>query len=170
MKVRALILAAALAFTASFATMAGAQSASRQVLGPIWIPVTNSPQALQSLQVHAPAAGNLIITVTGTVNYEHTAGTAGNWCLQLSYVAANVGGCVPDAGSDSAIRDYIAAAVATTTPGFGTSTPYSIVRSYPATAGDNYTFYLNGYQSGLNNTWLFQPSITAVFVQDTLQP
>jgi len=170
MKVRAFVLAASLLLSGSFATMAHAQAASRSVMGPIWVEMTTSPTALEWSSFKAPANGNLIITVTGTVNYEHTQGTAGNWCLQLSNVAANVGGCVPDAGSDSAIRDYIAAAVVTTTPGFGTSAPYSIVRSYPVVAGATYTIFLNGYQSGLNNTWLFQPSMTALFAQDSLLP
>lgn len=167
MKVRAFILAATLLLTAGFASMANAQ-ASEEIMGPIWIPVTTSASALQSIQIKAPANGNLIITVTGTVNYEHAQGTAGNYCLQLSATAGNVGGCVPDSGSDSAIRNYIASGVASTTPGFGTSQQYSIVRSYKVTAGDTYTFYLNGYQSGLNSTWLFQPSILAVFNQNTL--
>lgn len=170
MKVRAFVLAASLLLSGSFATLAHAQAASRSVMGPIWIEMSTSPKALQSIQVKAPASGNLIITVTGTTNYEHAEGTAGNWCLQLSTVAANVGGCVPDAGSDSAIRDYVAAAVPTTIPGFGTSAPYSIVRTYAVTGGATYTFYLNGYQTGLNNTWLFQPSMTALYVPGTLVP
>jgi hypothetical protein len=170
MKVRALVLASTLLLTGSFATMAGAQAASREVRGPIWILMGNSPKALQSIEVKAPANGNLIVTVTGTVNYEHASGTAGNFCLQLSTAANNVGGCVPDGGSDSAIRSYIAAGVASTTPGFGASSPYSIVRSYAVTAGTTYTFYLNGYQDGLNSTWLFQPAMTALFVPDTLVP
>ena len=170
MKVRLFALAASLLLTGSFANMAGAQAASRQVRGPIWVEFTTSPKALESIQVKAPASGNLVITATGTVNYEHAEGTAGNWCLQLSTASGNVGGCVTDAGSDSAIRDYIAAGVATTVPGFGTSAPYSIVRTYPVTAGETYTFFLNGYETGLTTTWLFQPSITAVYTPDTLVP
>jgi hypothetical protein len=125
---------------------------------------------LQSIEVKAPESGNLTITVTGTVVYEHTEGTAGNYCLQLSETSGNVGGCVPDEGSDSAIRSYIAAGVATTVPGFGASSQYSIVRTFSVKAGKTYNFYLNGYQQDLSNTWLFQPAITAVYVPDTLAP
>jgi hypothetical protein len=170
MKFRALVLATTLILTGSFATHAGAQAASREVRGPIWVSVPASATDLESIQVKAPATGNLIITVTGTVVYEHTQGTAGNYCLQLSQTAGNVGGCVPDAGSDSAIRSYVASGVATTVPGFGASEPYSIVRTYPVRAGDTYTFYLNGYEENLTTSWLFQPAITAVYVPDTLVP
>jgi hypothetical protein len=170
MKFHALVLATTLALTGSFATLAGAQAASREVRGPIWISVPTSPSKLQSIQVKAPETGNLTITVTGTVVYEHTQGTQGDYCLQLSQTAGNVGGCVPDAGSDSAIRSYIAAGVASTVSGFGASAQYSIVRTYAVRAGDTYTFYLNGYENSLDSSWLFQPAMTAVFVPDTLLP
>jgi len=170
MKFRAIVLATTLILTGSFATHAGAQAASREVRGPIWISVPTSATDLQKIQVKAPATGNLTITVTGTVVYEHTEGTAGNYCLQLSETAGNVGGCVPDAGSDSAIRSYIAAGVATTVSGFGASAQYSIVRTWSVRAGETYTFYLNGYEENLTSSWLFQPAITAVYVPDTLAP
>jgi hypothetical protein len=170
MKFRAIVLATTLILTGSFATLAGAQAASREVRGPIWISVPTSAKPLQSIQVKAPETGNLTITVTGTVVYEHTLGTEGNYCLQLSTASGNVGGCVPDAGSDSAIRSYVAAEFATTVPGFGASAQYSIVRTWPVTAGTTYTFYLNGYETGFNSAWLFQPAITAVYVPDTLAP
>src|SRR5271154_2204276 len=75
MKVRAFVLAASLLLSGSFATMAHAQAASRSVMGPIWVEMTTSPTALEWSSFKAPANGNLIITVTGTVNYEHTQGT-----------------------------------------------------------------------------------------------
>ncbi|MGA2807811.1 MAG: hypothetical protein ABSE87_06725 [Terracidiphilus sp.] len=170
MKFRAVALAAAFLLMLSSATLAVAQAAVREVRGPIWISVPTSAHALQAIQVKAPASGNLIVTVTGTVVYEHTSGTEGSYCLQLSEASGFVGGCVPDAGTDSAIRSYVAAGVATTVPGFGASAQYSIVRTIPVAAGDTYTFYLNGYESNLNTTWLFQPAITALYVPDTLLP
>lgn len=109
MKSRAVVLAAALILMLSSTTAALAQAATREVRGPIWISVPASAHALQAIQVKAPAAGNLTITVTGTLVYEHTLGTEGSYCLQLSQISGNVGGCVPDAGSDSAIRSYVAA-------------------------------------------------------------
>jgi hypothetical protein len=172
MKSRAVVLAAALILMLSSTTAALAQAATREVRGPIWISVPASAHALQAIQVKAPAAGNLTITitVTGTLVYEHTLGTEGSYCLQLSQISGNVGGCVPDAGSDSAIRSYVAADFPTTVPGFGASAQYSIVRTIPVAAGDTYTFYLNGYESNLNTSWLFQPAMTALFVPGTLLP
>jgi hypothetical protein len=171
MKFRAVSLATVLILMCSIARVASAQAAAvREVRGPIWITVPIAAAALQSIQVKAPETGNLTITMTGTVVYEHTEGTEGDYCLQLSEKAAYTGGCVPDAGSDSAIRSYIAAGVATTVPGFGASAQYSIVRTFPVTAGVTYTFYLNGYEKGLSTSYLFQPAITALYVPDTLLP
>jgi hypothetical protein len=173
MKFRVVVLAATLILMCSFATpQAQAQAAVAQVKGPIWISVPGSPAPLQSIQVKAPAAGN--ITVTGTVNYQHTLGTQGYYCLQLSETSGYIGGCIPNGGSDSAVRSYIASDFPTTVPGFGALEQYSIVRTWPVTAGTTYTFYLNGYGNGFTGTgtglWLFQPSITALYVPGTLAP
>ncbi len=119
MKVRLTILAATLILTSGFAQLATAQDAVRQVRGPIWISVPGSPAAMQSATIKAPATGYVVVTVTGTFNYSHTYGTAGFYCLQLSPISGYAGGCVPDAGSDSAVRGYVAAAVPTTIPGYG---------------------------------------------------
>jgi hypothetical protein len=103
------------------------------------------------------------ITATGATNYEHTEGTAGNYCLDLHNVANYVGGCTPDAGSDTAIRSYIPVNFPTTQTGFGTSDPYSIVRTWPVRAGRSYTFYLNGFANNLGKTYLFHPTLTAIY-------
>lgn len=168
MKVRLTILAATLILTSGFAQLATAQDAVRQVRGPIWISVPGSPAAMQSATIKAPATGYVVVTVTGTFNYSHTYGTAGFYCLQLSPISGYAGGCVPDAGSDSAVRGYVAAAVPTTIPGYGLSEQYSITRLYAVTAGGTYNFYLNGWETGLPNTWLFQPTITVLFVPGAL--
>jgi hypothetical protein len=170
MKSRAVAFAAIVVLICSFTSLAAAQAAVREVRGPIWVSVPSSAAGLQSITVKAPANGNLTITVTGTVVYEHTLDTEGAYCLQLSPTRSNVGGCVPDAGSDSAIRSYMASGVPTTVPGFGASEQYSIVRTWPVTAGTTYTFYLNGYGSGFSSAWLFQPAMTAVYVPGTLAP
>jgi hypothetical protein len=171
MKLRALILAAALIATGGFGKLALGQGAAvREVRGPIWTLVPTSAAPLQSIEVKAPANGNIIVTVTGTMVYEHLLGTEGNYCLQLSTTSGFVGGCVPDGGTDSAVRSYIAAGVPSTVPGFGASEQYSIVRTYPVVAGETYTFYLNGFESDLNSSWLFQPAITALYVPGTLVP
>jgi hypothetical protein len=169
MKCRTVVLASMLFLISSLATLAVAQSAAvSQVRGPIWISVPTSAAPLQSIKVKAPAAGNVIVTVTGSINYEHTLGTEGVYCLALSETSGNIGGCIPDSGSDSAVRGYIAAAAPSTVPGFGALEQYSIVRVYPVSANDTYTFYLNGYQTGFGLTDLFQPSITALYVAGTL--
>jgi hypothetical protein len=171
MKSRTLVLATLLVLMGSFGKLAMSQVASvREVRGPIWTLVPTSAAPLQSIQVKAPANGNVVVTVTGTFVYEHLLGTAGNYCLQLSTTSGFVGGCVPDAGSDSAIRSYIAAAVPSTVPGFGASEQYSIVRTYPVVAGDTYTFYLNGYENDLTSSYLFQPAMNALYVGGTLVP
>lgn len=170
MKSRAAVLATTLILMCSFTTLAAAQAAVKEVRGPIYIAMPASAGAMQSIQVKAPAKGNLTITVTGTVIYEHTQGAEGIYCLQLSKTSRDVGGCVPDAGSDSAIRSYIAPSVPTTVSGFGASEQYSIVRTWPVTAGTTYTFFLNGYETGFSNAWLFQPAMTAVYVPGTLLP
>jgi hypothetical protein len=170
MKSPAVVLATTLILMCSFTTLAKAQAAVGEVRGPIWISVPASAEPMQSIQVKAPAAGNITVTVTGTVVYEHTLGTEGSYCLQLSQTSGNVGGCVPDEGSDSAIRSYIASGFPTTVPDFGASAQYSIVRTWPVTSGTTYTFYLNGYETDLNAAWLFQPAITAAYVPGTLLP
>ena len=170
MKFRAVVLATALLLTGAFSTLALGQAAVREVRGPIWISMPGSAGALQSITVKAPANGNITLTVTGTVVYEHNLGTEGIYCLQLSQTSGSTIGCVPNAGSDSAIRSYIAPAVPTTVPGFGASEQYSIVRTYPATTGTTYTFYLNGYGTGFTGAWLFQPAITATYIPNTLAP
>jgi hypothetical protein len=168
MKSKVVFVATMLVLMCGFGKLASAQAVG-EVRGPIWISVSTSAAALQKIEVKAPAAGNMTVTVTGTLVYEHTLGTAGSYCLQLSQTSGNTGGCVPDGGSDSAIRNYIAADFPTTVPGFGASEQYSIVRTWPVTAGTNYTFYLNGYESGLT-AWLFQPAITVLYVPGTLAP
>jgi hypothetical protein len=175
MKFRAFVIATTLSLTGGLATHARAQApASNEVRGPVWFNVTattsDSPETMQSIEVKAPADGNLTITVTGTLMYSHTKGTTGKYCLQLSDTSDYVGGCNLDAGSDSAIRSDIAAGEPTTKPNGGVSVPYSIVRSWPVKAGVTYTFYLNGYAGGLQPTWLFQPAITAIYLPGTLLP
>ena len=171
MKLRAFVFATVLILMGSFGKLALSQVAAvREVRGPIWTFVPTSAAPLQSIAVKAPANGNIIVTVTGTMVYEHLLGTQGNYCLQLSTTASFVGGCVPDSGTDSAVRSYIAAGVPSTVPGFGASEQYSIVRTYPVVAGQTYTFYLNGYENDLNSSWLFQPAMTALYVGGTLLP
>jgi len=171
MKSRIVFLAVTLVLVCSFALPAAAGPGVSQVIGPIWITVptySTSLTPLQSITVKAPAKGNMVVTVTGTVNWEFTTGVEAWWCLQLSQTSGYIGGCVPDEGSDSAIRSYIAPDFPTTQSGFGMSTPYSIVRVWPVTAGTSYTFYLNGYESGFDTVDLFQPSITVLYVPGTL--
>jgi hypothetical protein len=169
MKFRAFVFATTLILTGSFATHARAQvTASKEVRGPSSITVTDSSEALQSIEVKAPAAGNLVIIATGTMIYEHTEGTAGSFCLQLWDISGYVGGCEPDA-TDSAIRSYIAPGQASSASQ-GTSVPYSIVRTWPVKAGVTYKFYLNGNAGGFESASLFQPAITAIYVQGTLNP
>ena len=171
MKTRLVLMAAALILTGGMSRIALAQSAQvRQVTGPIWIAVPTTAGVMQSIQAKVPANGNLLVTVTGTMTYDHVLGAQGYYCLQLSQTSAFVGGCVPDAGSDSAVRSSIVASEPSTVSGFGASSPYSIVKVIPVTAGMTYTFYLNGFQTGLNTSWLFQPTITALYVPGTLQP
>ena len=167
MKLKGIILTAAILLMSIVTKAANAQAAVAETRSPIWVSVPTSGAPLQLLQVKAPASGNMIVTMTGTVVYEHLSGTPGNFCLQLSQTSSYVGGCAPDSGSDSAIRSYIASGSASTVAGYGASSPYSIVRTFPVTAGTTYTFYLNGYSDGLTS-WLFQPSINALYVPGTL--
>ncbi len=168
MKSHVVLVATTLILMCGFGKLASAQAVG-EVRGPIWISLSTSAAPLQQIEVKAPATGNMTVTVTGTLVYEHTQGTAGSYCLQLSQTSGNTGGCVPDAGSDSAIRNYIAADFPTTVSGFGMSEQYSIVRTWAVTAGKTYTFYLNGYEGGLT-AYLFQPAITVVFLPGTLAP
>ena len=169
MNIRALALTAALLVTASLPKLACAQnSAVVQNRGPIWVGVPNLPASLEAITAIAPANGYFIVTTTGSIIYEHNQGTQGWFCLALSPTAGNVGACVPDAGSDSAVRGDISAAEPSTVPGMGATTPYSIVRTYPVTAGLPYTFHLNGDATGFTGAWLFQPSITVLYVPDIL--
>jgi hypothetical protein len=168
MKPGPVFLARTLVLMCSFATLATPQ-AVREVRGPTWISVTSSATVLQSIQVKAPANGNITVTVTGTFVYEHTIGNQGSYCLELWNKPDAVGGCTPEGGEDAAIRSFIDADSPTTLPLFGASAQYTIVRTWPVTKGTTYTFYLNGSQNGLDSSWLFQPSITALYVPDTLE-
>ena len=170
MNIRAMALTAALLVTASLSTLATAQSsAAVQKRGPIWVSVPTSPVSLETITAKAPANGYFIVTTTGSFIYEHSEGKQGWFCLALSPTAGNVGACVPDSGSDSAVRGDISAAEPTTVAGFGATTPYSIVRTYPVVAGDSYTFHLNGDATGFTAAFLFQPSITVLYVPELLQ-
>ena len=169
MNIRAMALTAALLATASLPKLTSAQkSAVVQNRGPIWVSVPTSPASLEMIAAKAPANGYFIVTTTGSLIYEHNQGTQGWFCLALSPVAGNVGGCVPNAGSDSAVRGDISAAEPSTVAGFGATTPYSIVRTYPVVAGNTYTFYLNGDATGFTGAFLFQPSITVLYVPNFL--
>jgi hypothetical protein len=144
-----------------------------QVIGPNWIIVptySTSLTPLQSITVKAPANGNMIVTAAGSVTWEFTTGVNADWCLQLSQTPGYVRGCAPDLGTDSAIRFYTAADFPTTMNGYGETTPYSIVRSWPVTAGASYTFYLNGWENNYNGVWLFHPSLTVLYAPGTLAP
>ncbi len=67
------------------------------------------------------------------------------------------------ASSDTAVRSYVPASFPSTGDReFGT--PYSIVRVFPVTAGATEIFYLNGYANGFDACFLFQSSLTALFV------
>ena len=169
-KLRAGMVLGAAAFALSmFAGSAQAAAVStKQTLGPIWIAMPTASAPLQSLTVTAPATGMMIVTVAGSVNYLHTNGIQGFYCVSLSKTSGDTGGCVPNAGSDSAMRNYVAAAVPTTVPGFGASEGYSIVRIWPVKIGVTYTFYLNGYETGMDAASLFQSTITALWVPGTL--
>jgi hypothetical protein len=158
--------AVALALAAGSAQAASVSVA--QTRGPIWISIPTSGGALQSITVTAPATGNMIVTAAGSVEFEHTLGTQGDFCVSLSQTSGDTGGCVPNAGSDSAMRSYIAAGFPTTVPGFGTHEGYSIVRVYKVSVGVKYTFYVNGYEQGMTSASLFQPSLTALWVPGTL--
>ncbi len=173
MRSRTVFLAITLVLMCSFALPAAAAPGVSQVIGPIWITVptySTTLTPLQSITVKAPAKGNMIVTVTGSVNWDDTTGESGYWCLQLSQTSGYVGGCVPDEGSDSAIRFFTDPDFPTTLPGYGMLTPYSIVRVWAVTKDTTYTFYLNGYESAFDAVYLFQPSITVLYVPGTLAP
>jgi hypothetical protein len=171
MQFRKALLATALILTTGFTGAAIAQNAAvSQTRGPIYITVPASASVLESIEVKPPAAGFITVTVTGSFVFETSPGVAGNYCLQLSQTANYIGGCIPDTGSDSAIRNYISSGYPATVPGFGQSEQYSIVRTYGVAAGENFTFYLNGYQNGFAAGYLFQPSITALYVPGTMAP
>jgi hypothetical protein len=136
----------------------------------IWTAVPTTASTLQSLKVLTPSSGYVIVTVTGSVNFLKTSATQGFYCLDLSETANYTGGCDPDVGSNSAVRNYIAADYPATVPGYGQLESYSIVKVWPVSAGKAYTFYLSGYQTGFSGVDLFQPSITALYVPAALAP
>lgn len=140
-------------------------SAVKEVRGPIWVsvPTTGVGTRLQSITVRPASSGYVTVTATGTMTYDHTLNTEGNYCLDLHTVSAYVGGCTPMSGSDSAIRSYIPSGFPTTRAGFGPGDAYSIKRTWPVTANTSYTFYLNGYAKGLSQAYLFHPTITVIY-------
>jgi hypothetical protein len=104
-----------------------------------------------------------MVTAAGTVSINHTSGTPGNYCLNLNETEGDTDGCGPYVGTDSAVRSYVPAGFPSTgTSDFGI--PYSIVKVFPVSAGVTKTFYLNGAASGFDTCFLFQSSLTALFV------
>ena len=134
----------------------------------MWRQMTTASAVLQSITVKASAAGNMIVTVARQVNYSHTQGNQGAWCMGLSQKSGDAGACTPMAGSSAGARNYVAASVPSTVSGYGALDGYSIVQFYTLILGGLYTFYLNGYMSGFSSAYLFQPSMTAQFVSGTL--
>ncbi len=165
----AVFLSSALAAAAAPSATLAATDAVLQTTS-IWLNIPTSSSPLQSLKVVAPASGYMIVTVAGSVNFTSIPGTQGYYCVALSQTLANTGGCTPNAGSDSAMRNYIPAGYPAQVAGFGQLEGYSIVKVWPVVAGRTYTFYLNGSESGLKSAYLFQPSITALYVPGALAP
>jgi len=149
----------------------GAAAASGEVavkeVRSTWITVDDHPEALESLETTAPADGTMLVTAAGSVNYESTNGTVGNYCLTLAQAPRNVEACEPAGSTNVAVRNYIAADFPTTESGVGMLQSYTLVRTWSVQAGHSYSFYVNGYQGGMTVS-LFQPSITALFVPGKL--
>jgi len=128
-----------------------------------WATVPTTAASIISLAFTAPKAGNVLVTATGSITIESTGTTNGYYCLDLSIVQNDVGGCTPMAGSKSAIRSYIPSNFSTLT-GSTYGSPFTMQEVYPVTTGQSITIYINGATSGLKNTYLFHPTITALFI------
>jgi hypothetical protein len=140
-------------------------SAVKQEVGPIWVTIPSTPAFLSSISVTPKYNGYVMVTATGTISFNtHTPPASGFFCLDLSDDEGYTGGCAPIGGSDTAVRSFVPASFPPTGAGNDFGIPYSIVKVFPVTAGVTMTFYLNGYATGFGNCWLFQPSLTALFV------
>jgi hypothetical protein len=87
----------------------------------------------------------------------------GSICLDLSDTANNIDGCKPVVGSVTAWRSFLPANLGSE---FGLS--YSIVETFAVAAGITYTYYLNGYTLGFSSSFLFHPTLTAIFAPNAL--
>lgn len=131
----------------------------------IWAAIPGAAANLRSITATLPGAGRVIVTATGTVTYGHNSGSTGFICLDLSGVSGDTGGCVPMSGSATAVRSFVPNSFPTFTE---TSMPYTIIETFPVTAGGARTFYLNGYATGLVSSYLFHPTFTVLFVPRAL--
>ncbi len=59
-------------------------SAIKQERGPIWVTIPSASTVLGSISVTSPYNGYVMVTATGTVGFNHTAGNQGFYCLDLS--------------------------------------------------------------------------------------
>jgi len=142
-------------------------SAVKYTSGPIWISIPATAVSLKSISITPPGNGYVMVTAAGTVSYTHTLGISGYFCLDLDTTENNTGGCVPNGGTDTALRSFIPSGF----PSTGTSdvgVPFSIVKVISVTGGNPTKFHLNGYANGFNGAWLFQPTLTVLFVPNAL--
>jgi hypothetical protein len=131
--------------------------------------MTSTPAALMSISVTPPGNGYVLLTATGTVGVTHSVGELGHFLLQVSDVEGEATGYKGQA----ALESYIPTGFPSTVAPSGAANldfgiPYSIVKVFPVNAGGSYTFYLNGYASGLNTAALRNPMMTAVFIPNAL--
>jgi hypothetical protein len=152
----------------NFSSLAAQMPGARNVRSE-WGQVPGSANAIQSVTITPPAAGQALVFASGSFNVFHTQGNTLSYCVQVSTTAGDTSGCPPGSGRYFAVRSSWAATISSTDAnGFGVG--YSIVALFPVAAGSAQTFYLNGYSTatGTDTVWLFQPSLTVLFVPNTL--
>jgi hypothetical protein len=152
---------------ANFTAIANQMPAVKQSLSGIWITIPAAADQLSSISFTAPGTGYAMIFATGSISLDTAASTASYVCIDLADTSAYVGGCQPALGSDTAVRSFLPATFPDTGAG-GYDIPYSIIKVIPVTSGVTYTYYLNGYATGMTAASLFQPNMTVLFVPNLL--
>lgn len=152
---------------ANFTAVAQQMPAVKQSLSGIWIAIPVTAGQLSTISFTAPGTGYAMIFANGSIYLDTLASTAAFACIDLDATSAYVGGCIPNSGSDTAIRTYLPATFPDTTE---FAIPYSMIKVIPVTSSTTYSYYLNGLATGTaaSGAWLFQPNMTVLFVPNLL--
>jgi hypothetical protein len=151
----------------NFPAVAKQMPAVKQVLSGTWmsIPIQASGSQLTSISFTPKRDGYVTTFATRSVAVDTIANTTAFTCIDLDVTSGYTGGCTPLGGSGTAYRSSFP----NTFPVSGDlQFPYTLVKTIVVSSGVTYTYYLNGYATGMTVAYLFQPNIVAIYTPNLL--